>query len=87
MAETDVYRLQIPEGYAPSMDILETEKAIKLLKDTFAAGADFSGPMPGKSEVECGNYINLDVELARQQCVFYRDIIRNWTEADLSYEK
>ena len=43
--------------------------------------------MPGKSEVECGNYINLDVELARQQCAFYRDIIRNWTEADLSYEK
>ena len=30
-----VYRLQTPEGYVPSMDILETEKAIKLLKDTF----------------------------------------------------
>ncbi len=30
-----VYRLQIPEGYVPSLDILETEKAIKLLKDTF----------------------------------------------------
>ncbi len=30
-----VYHLQIPEGYVPSLDILETEKAIKLLKDTF----------------------------------------------------
>ncbi len=29
------YRLQIPEGYRPHLDILETEKAIKLLKDTF----------------------------------------------------
>lgn len=29
------YRLQIPEGYCPHLDILETEKAIKLLKDTF----------------------------------------------------
>ncbi len=29
------YRLIIPEGYRSSMDILETEKAIKLLKDGF----------------------------------------------------
>ena len=29
------YQLQIPQGYCPQMDILETEKAIKLLKDTF----------------------------------------------------
>ena len=29
------YQLQIPQGYRPQMDILETEKAIKLLKDTF----------------------------------------------------
>lgn len=29
------YALQIPEGYRPSLDILETEKAIKMLKDTF----------------------------------------------------
>ena len=59
----------------------------QLVKDVFAQGAAYDGPMPGKSEAECGNYINLDVELARQQCAFYRDIIRDWTEADLSYEK
>ena len=29
------YRLQIPDGYRPHLDILETEKAIKFLKDTF----------------------------------------------------
>jgi len=29
------YRLQIPNGYRSHLDILETEKAIKLLKDTF----------------------------------------------------
>ena len=31
------YRLVIPEGYRSEMDILETEKAIKLLKDGFEA--------------------------------------------------
>ena len=32
---SSVYQLQIPDGYRPNMDILETEKAIKLLKDEF----------------------------------------------------
>lgn len=36
MAES-VYRLQIPQGYTPALDILETEKAIKILKDAFEA--------------------------------------------------
>ena len=67
--------------------LLSCEGAIELLKEVFDAAADFDGEMPGKSPSECGNYINLDVELARQQCAFYRDIIRDWTEADLSYEK
>ena len=66
---------------------LTDAQAVQLVKDVFAQGAAYDGPMPGKSEAECGNYINLDVELARQQCAFYRDIIRDWTEADLSYEK
>ncbi len=29
------YQLQVPQGYRPNMDILKTEKAIKLLKDEF----------------------------------------------------
>ena len=41
---------------------------LQLVKETFAAGAVFEGPMPGKSAAECGNYINLDVELAKRQC-------------------
>ncbi len=66
---------------------LSDSGAIQLVKDVFAAGAAYDGPMPGKSEAECGNYRNLDVALANVQCAFYRDLIQNWTEADLCYEK
>ena len=66
---------------------LTDAQAVQLVKDVFAAGAAYSGPMPGKSEVECGNFVNLEVSLANAQCAFYRDVIRDWTEADLSYEK
>ena len=59
--------------------------AIALLKDVFAQGAAFAGEMPGKSAVECGNYRNLDVELAKTQCGFYADLIAEWTEDRLAY--
>ena len=64
---------------------LSDSDAVELVKETFAAGAAFDGPMPGKSAAECGNYINLDVELARKQCAYYSEIIRDWTVEKLAY--
>ena len=40
---------------------LSDSDAVELVKETFAAGAAFQGDMPGKSPIECGNYINLEV--------------------------
>jgi len=64
---------------------LSDAEAVELVKETFAAGAAFDGPMPGKSAAECGNYINLDVELAKKQCAYYADVIRDWTAERLAY--
>ena len=64
---------------------LTDEQAVELVKETFAAAAAFDGPMPGKSAAECGNYVNLDVELARNQCGFYSGLIRDWTAEKLAY--
>ena len=64
---------------------LTDAEAVELLKDCFTAGADFDGPMPGKSAAECGNYRNLEVSLAREQCAYYRDLIRDWTVERLAY--
>ena len=66
-------------------DKLSCEGAIELLKECFAAAAAFEGEMPGKSAVECGNYRNLDVALARAQCGYYADVIAGWTEEKLAY--
>lgn len=59
--------------------------AIDLLKSVFSAGAAFEGEMPGKSAVECGNYRNLDVDLAKNQCAFYAEVIADWSEEKLAY--
>ena len=64
---------------------LSLQGAIDLLKEVFTAAANFSGEMPGKSAVECGNYINLDVELGKKVCKFYAELIADWTEEKLQY--
>ncbi len=64
---------------------LSEADAVELVKETFAAGAAFAGEMPGKSPVECGNYINLEVSLAKEQCAYYSGIIQDWTEEKLAY--
>ena len=60
-------------------------EAIALLRQVFAQGAAWDAPMPGKSARECGNYVNLDVSLARDCCAFYGDVIRDWTVEKLVY--
>ena len=60
-------------------------EAIRLLQQTFAAGASYEGEMPGCSAAECGNYRNLDVALARDCCRYYAEVIADWTEEKLAY--
>ncbi len=63
---------------------LSDSDAVELVKETFAAGAAFQGDMPGKSPIECGNYINLEVSLAREQCAYFSGISRDCTAEKLA---
>ena len=65
---------------------LSCEDAIDLLKEVFRTAAAFEGEMPGKSAVECGNYINLDVETGKAACKFYADLIADWSVEKLAYD-
>ena len=64
---------------------LSCAEAVELLKDVFSKAADFDGPMPGMSEIECGNYRNLDISLAKSCCGFYAGVIAGWTTEKLAY--
>ena len=64
---------------------LTDAQAVELVKEAFAAGAAWEDPMPGKSAAECGNYVNLDAALARAQCAYYSEVIRDWSADRLSY--
>ena len=64
---------------------LSHANAVRLLQRVFTAAAKFDGAMPGASARECGNYRNLDVELARRCCAYYADVIADWSEEKLVY--
>lgn len=65
---------------------LDHAGAIRLVRQVCEEGQNFAGPMPGKSEQECGNFRNLDLDLARELCAFYGQLLRHWTVEKLAYE-
>jgi S-ribosylhomocysteine lyase len=56
------------------------------VKRVLAGIASYRGEMPGESEIECGNYRNLDCEVARKEAESYLEKIKDETEKDLEYE-
>lgn len=66
---------------------LSDAEAIELLRKAVGDGATYEGAMPGKSPVECGNYINLDVALSRKCLSYYGEVIKDWNVEKLQYPK
>ena len=65
--------------------LLDLAGAVELVKRVFRQAAAFTGEMPGKSAVECGNYRNLDVDTGKAVCRFYAGLIQDWTVEQLQY--
>ena len=65
---------------------LDDAGAIALMQEVCRQGAAYEGEMPGKSAVECGNYRNLDLALAKELCAVYGEIIRDWSVEKLQYQ-
>ena len=60
-------------------------KVINLIKKVIEDIISYQGEMPGMSEIECGNYANLNVDLAKEDLRNYYDKIKDITEEDLKY--
>lgn len=58
---------------------------IKLTKDAFAFIADFDGEIPGTTAIECGNYLEHDLDAAKAVAKEYLAKIANYTVDGLTY--
>ncbi|MGN0178627.1 MAG: S-ribosylhomocysteine lyase [Monoglobaceae bacterium] len=74
-------------GFYLLMRSTEHGRVIELVKSMLKGIIAYDGEMPGCSEVECGNYRNLDLTLAKAEAGRYLDTVKDWTDKDLEYEK
>lgn len=57
------------------------ELTIEILEDIIA----YEGPVFGASAIECGNYANLDLALAKEEAARYLDVLNEWENMQFSY--
>ena len=63
----------------------DNEKVLSVLRDTLKKVISHEGEVFGASQIECGNYRNLDIELARKECSAYLKVLDSYTP-DFKYE-
>ncbi len=71
--------------YFLTRDNVSKADTIKLVNDTFKFIADFDGEIPGSSEVECGNYRDHNLSLAKIEAEKMLPVLEKWTEDNLIY--
>ncbi|MBQ8519714.1 MAG: S-ribosylhomocysteine lyase [Agathobacter sp.] len=57
------------------------ELTIEILEDILA----YEGPVFGASAIECGNYANLDLALAKEEAAKYLEVLNDWENMQFSY--
>ncbi|MFI3201740.1 MAG: S-ribosylhomocysteine lyase [Eubacteriales bacterium] len=55
----------------------DNERVLEVIKEVLHQIASHTGEMFGKSEVECGNYRNLEVELAKKEASSYVAVLES----------
>lgn len=64
-------------------DTVSREQAIALARDCFAQIAGWEGEIPGATRVQCGNYLDQDLDGAKAVAEDMCAVLKDWTEAYL----
>lgn len=64
---------------------LDNQTAIDLIKETLKKCIDHKGDIPGNTAIECGNYLEHDVEGANEALKSYYDIVKDYKVEQLDY--
>ncbi|MBR5479770.1 MAG: S-ribosylhomocysteine lyase [Clostridia bacterium] len=68
-------------------DAVSKDEVISLTKDAFSFIANFEGEIPGNTKIECGNYLEHDLDGAKKEASVMFKVIENWTTADMNYKE
>lgn len=65
---------------------LPHEDAIALVRDAYSFIAGFDGVIPGLSEIECGNYLEHDLDSAKKDVLPLLEKLENYSVEMLNYD-
>lgn len=60
-------------------------EALKLTQEALDFISKFEGDVPGVSAIECGNYLDHNLDGAKKEAADQFEILKNWTTADMIY--
>ncbi len=66
-------------------DTIAPETAIKLVQETMDFVLDFEGEIPGSKKEECGNYLDHDLEGAKEIAKKMKPVLSDWKTENLKY--
>ena len=65
---------------------LDSEDIVDLMKETFKFMAEFEGEIPGATAIECGNYLDQNLPMAKYEAKRYlEETLLNLREENLNY--
>lgn len=67
-------------------DKVSHENALALVKDAFEFIANFAGEIPGSQPYECGNYLEHDLQSAKDNAKEILSVLEHWSEEKMVYK-
>ena len=64
----------------------DSNRVLEVIEDTLEKIINHDGECFGASEIECGNYKNLDINAAKKEAQRYLDVLKNYGEIDFLYK-
>ncbi len=68
-------------------DKISHRDAIKIMQECFEFIKKFEGEIPGSKKEECGNYLEHDLNGAKEIAEDMIPVLKDWTEEKMIYEK
>ena len=67
-------------------DDVSKENVLKLVNDALKFIAEFEGEIPGNSKIECGNYLEHNLNGAKSEAASMLEIVNNLKVEDMEYK-
>ncbi len=68
-------------------DAMSHEEAIGLVRRSMEFIAGYEGEIPGTTSIECGNYLEHDLEGAKKEAAAIAEVLAHWTPEMIYYKK